>query len=231
MKVGLIVICRYNSSRLPGKILKPLAEKPLLTHILERLSISRYAEHIIVATSNEATDDPIAAYCQKHKIPMYRGSLNNVSQRFASCMAAYGLDFAVRVNGDNIFTDPRLIDQAVELTIQEDYDFVSNVKGRTYPTGMSVEVVKAPFYQNAINLFTEEEYKEHVTLYFYKHETLGNFHFITNTEIEEAKGMNLAVDTVEDFRKAEKILSKMDRPFKNYSWEEIVQITQDVERE
>lgn len=231
MKVGLIIICRYNSSRLPGKILRPLAGKPLLAHIIDRLSVSRFAEHIIVATSEESTDDPIAKYCLINQIKLFRGSLNQVSTRFAACMEAHNLDYAVRVNGDNIFTDASLIDQAINLAIEHQYDFVSNVKGRTYPTGMSVEVVKSQFYQNSLNLFIEEEYQEHVTLYFYKHETLGNFHFIINSKFEEAVGMKLAVDTTEDFNKAEKILSKMDRPFRDYSWEQIVQITKDVERE
>ncbi len=230
MKVGLIVICRYNSSRLPGKILKNLGEKPLLAHILDRLSVSAYASNIIVATSDESTDDPIANYCKQNEIDIFRGSLNNVSQRFADCMEANELDYAVRINGDNVFTDAHLIDEAVHKAVINQYDFVSNVKGRTYPTGMSVEVVKVAFYLASLHLFTQKNYQEHVTLYFYEHEPLGKYHFIKNSTITGAKGMKLAVDTPEDFKKANAIIHKMKKPFKAYSWKEIIEIKQDLKK-
>ena len=230
MKVGLIVICRYNSSRLPGKILKEINQKPLLSHILERLKESKYADNLVVATSGEITDDPIAAYCLNHKIPCFRGSLENVSQRFNDCMQHYSFDLGVRINGDNVFTDPVLIDEAVDLAIQENADFVSNVKDRTFPTGMSVEVVNSAFFKQSLSLFDEKDYQEHVTLYFYKHEELGNFHFIKNKIKPEAAGLKLAVDTAEDFTKAERIIKSLDNPWSKSNWKEIVDKTVEIEK-
>jgi spore coat polysaccharide biosynthesis protein SpsF len=224
MKVGIIVICRFNSSRLPGKILKEINGKPLLSYIIDRLQQSEYHENIVVATSNQETDLPIVEYCQNHDIPYFRGSLKNVSQRFADCMKHYDFDYGVRINGDNIFTDAKLVDKAVHIALKNKLDFVSNVKERTYPTGMSVEVVSAKFYQQQLQNFTEDRHQEHVTLYFYENENVGNFHFFYNEEMEEAKGVKMAVDTQNDFNFVSSIIKKMENPHFSYDWKAITKI-------
>lgn len=224
MKIGIIVICRYNSSRLPGKILKEIEGKPLLSYILERLDQSEHKENIVIATSDQTTDNPIVEYSQVHGIPYFRGDLNNVSQRFADCMSHFNFDYGVRINGDNIFTDAKLVDKAIDLICLQNYDFVSNVKGRTFPTGMSVEVVNADFYRKISKKFTKERYREHVTLYFYEHEDAGNFLFFTNDEMEEAKGLKMAVDTQEDFNFVSEIIKNMDKPHYSYDWKAITRI-------
>ena len=85
MKTGLIVLCRYNSSRLPGKILKEINGKPLLSYILERLKLSRQSDQIIVATSDQPTDDPIAEFCKKgpvNIIPVIRMNIKIPTRNF-----------------------------------------------------------------------------------------------------------------------------------------------------
>lgn len=224
MKVGIIIVCRFNSSRLPAKILKKIEGKPLLSYIIERLRQSNYNKHIVIATSNQPTDEPIVDYCQMYDIPFFRGDLKNVSQRFADCMQNFNFDYGVRINGDNIFTDAKLVDQAIDLALKNNYDFVSNVKGRTFPTGMSVEVVSARFYKQQIEKFKDESHFEHVTLYFYENEKVGNFHFFTNDEMEEAKGLKMAVDTQNDFSFVSRIIKKMDKPHFSYDWKAITKI-------
>ncbi|WKV10963.1 NTP transferase domain-containing protein [Marivirga harenae] len=224
MKVGIIVICRFNSSRLPGKILKEINGKPLLAYILERLQQSNYHKNIVIATSNQVTDEPIVEYCEKHNIPYFKGDLKNVSQRFADCLQHFNFDYGVRINGDNIFTDAQLVDKAIDLALENNYDFVSNVKGRTFPTGMSVEVVSSSFYQQQIKKFKEESHREHVTLYFYENENLGKFHFFKNKEMEEAKGLKMAVDTQNDFNFVSSIIKNMDNPHFTYDWKAITKM-------
>lgn len=224
MKAGIIVICRYSSSRLPGKILREINGKPLISYILERLQQSQYNRNIVVATSDEDSDLPIIEYCQTNHIPYFRGSLKNVSQRFMKCMTEFGFDYGVRINGDNIFTDARLVDKAISLAVEKNYDFVSNVKARSYPTGMSVEVVSANFYRNQLKNFSQERHKEHVTLYFYENEKIGNFHFFINQEMEAAKGVKMAVDTQNDFNFASSIIKKMEKPHYSYDWKAITKM-------
>ena len=85
MKIGFVIICRYNSSRLPGKILMEINGKSILQYIIERLSLVVPENNIVVATSEEKTDNPIAEYCIKNKINVFRGSLDNVALRFLNC--------------------------------------------------------------------------------------------------------------------------------------------------
>ena len=224
MKAGIIVLCRFSSNRLPGKILKPIDGKPILAYILERLSHSNYAHNLVVATSNEQTDDPIAKWCQENSVRIFRGSLDNVSQRFMDCAAENQFDLAVRVNGDNIFTDSGLLDYGVQLAIQGHYDFVSNVKNRTFPTGMSIEVINTKFYSHVLPLFRSKEDFEHVTKYIYEHEEAANVSYFYNNDLKEAGGYRLALDDHEDLVRIEGILSKMKKPHDEYRWEEIVKL-------
>ena len=119
MKIGLIILCRYNSSRLPGKILKQINGKEILTYIYERLLLSNYSNQIVVATSNNSDDDIIEEFCKTNQINCYRGSKDNVAQRFLDCATAFRFDYAVRINGDNILLDSHLIDKLVEISLKE----------------------------------------------------------------------------------------------------------------
>ena len=224
MNIGIIVLCRFNSSRLPGKILRSINEKPLITYIIERLSISKYNANIVIATSSNETDEPIYNHCLQNKITCYRGSLENVSERFLNCATHHGFDYAVRINGDNLFTDPSLIDRYCDLAINGAFDLVSNVPNRTYPSGMSVEVIKILFLQEAISNFNKDQYKEHVTLYFYENLTSGKFKFIENNDFPEAKGLNLAIDHSNDLNLAANHIKNMRKNHIHYNWKEIVNL-------
>jgi len=225
MKIGLIVLCRYNSSRLPGKILKEIADKPLLSYIIERLKCSREADDIIVATSNKESDDPIEAYCLNQQIKCFRGSLEDVSGRFLACAKSHDLDYAIRINGDNLFTDHEVIDAMIKKSRSQQYDFVSNVKDRTFPTGMSIEILNTKFYESQIQKFDSNEFREHVTYYFYEHpEAVKRVFHYYNTIVAEAKGMKLAVDSEEDFNFATKVISAMHKPHTEYDLKELIEL-------
>ena len=224
MNIGIIVLCRFNSSRLPGKILSSINDKPLITYIIERLSISKYNANIVVATSSNETDQPIYNHCLQNKITCYRGSLENVSERFLNCAIHHGFDYAVRINGDNLFTDPSLIDNYCDLAISGGFDLISNVPNRTYPSGMSIEVVKVSFLRKAISNFDRDKYKEHVTLYFYENLTFGKFKFVENNDLPEAKGLKLAIDHLFDLNLAANLIKRMERNHIHYNWREIVNL-------
>jgi len=220
MKIGAIIICRYNSSRLPGKILKPIEGKEILLHIYERLSQIQNL-NITVATSIEITDDPIVTFCEEKSIPYFRGSLNNVSERFLKAAENQGLDYAIRVNGDNLFIDIEAMQEMMSLAHRNTYDFISNVKGRSFPFGMSIEIVKTTFYKSIFSKLDSDYYKEHVTIYFYENEKSGAFFFYYNTKVETAKGLKIAIDTADDFTKASDIVKKINMT--SYNLKEIVE--------
>ncbi len=209
-KTGIIILCRYNSTRLPGKILKEIDGQPVLQHIVNKIRQVVPQENIIIATSEEKTDTPIVEYCHQTGLNYYRGSLNNVSLRFLEAAQNNRLDFAVRINGDNFFVNYPLLDEMINIAVTNDYDFVSNVKGRTFPKGMSIEIVKTQFYKQMYSQFESEGDFEHVTIYLYHNdEKIPNKKYIYNRSVPEAAGIQLSIDTQEDFDRTIYIYSRL----------------------
>jgi len=231
MKVGAVVICRYSSGRLPGKILKLIQGKPVLQYILERLKCASSIDAIVVATSDQKSDQPIVDFCENFGVPCHRGSLEDVSHRFLDAAVSHELDYAIRINGDNLFVDPSVIDRMVQLIGNNKYDFLTNVPERTFPTGMSVEIVRTEFYSGILNNFNYKESKEHVTLYLYQHEPLGNYYFLENDICPEAKGLKLAIDDEKDFIFARSIISKMKHDHRKYGLQEIYHLANEARNE
>lgn len=211
MRIGCIILTRFNSSRLPGKALREIGGRALLHRIHDTLSDFFPDCQLIVATSEEESDLPIALYCEQHQMQCYRGSLAKVAQRFYDCALAYDLDYAFRINGDNLFVEIESL-QAMMDAVRQDrsLDFLSNVKDRTFPFGMSVELLKTEFYGKMLQKFQQDtRYQEHVTLYLYDHEQEGKRKYFYNVKYPEAGGAHLAVDTPQDFEIARRMLDMM----------------------
>lgn len=224
VKVGVAILSRYNSSRLPGKALKKINGKVVLQYIYERVSEVINHEHIVIATSIESTDDPIADFCKEHKWKCFRGSLNNVAERFYEAGQYLEADYLIRINGDNLFLDINLLKQMIKITESNEYDFISNVKNRTFPKGMSVEIVRMSHYKRLLNtIYTNQAYQEHVTLYLYENE-LSSYHFVYNDVNREIAGIQLALDTEEDFKKAQYIMDSFERNHTFYNMSDVYQI-------
>lgn len=223
---GIIVLCRFNSSRLPGKILKEIKNKPLLLYIIERLNSISKKHPVVVCTSKEITDDPIEKFCEEHKIKTYRGSLDNVAERFKNCAIENRFDNAVRINGDNLFLDVELISNIIESHEKEQFMFSSNVKERTYPKGMSVEIVDVNYYKEAFTNFEKDDL-EHVMTYFYRQKS--NKHKFHYNHCELPLGLNFAIDTNEDFEKASKIIHKMIMPHTDYGVNQIIELNKELD--
>ena len=211
MRIGCIILARYSSSRLPGKALKEIKGKTLLHRIHDTLQDTLPDSQLVVATSEEESDQPIADYCAEQQINCFRGSLNNVAERFYRCALTYNLDYAFRINGDNLFVETDSLQRMIEAVQQDtSLDFLSNVKDRTFPFGMSVELLKTSFYGRMLEKFKDNaRYQEHVTLYLYEHEQEGKRKYFYNSQYPEAKGAHLAIDTPEDFEIARRMLLQM----------------------
>jgi spore coat polysaccharide biosynthesis protein SpsF len=209
MKIGIIVLCRYDSKRLQGKILKVIQGKTILSHIIHKLQKANVPADIVVATSTRPSDHAIVEHCSELEVPCFQGDLENVAERFLHCAQEHRFDYAVRINGDNLFTDPVMLDQMLVQLEMEKYDFISNVPERTFPYGMSVEVLQTEFFASILPQFKLKKYKEHVTLYLYEHEGYGKRHYFYNKVCPGLKGINLAIDTTDDFKLAEKIYTRL----------------------
>jgi len=210
MNVGVIILCRYDSTRLYGKALKKIYNRSILEWITLFISECSKIDNICVATSNKKTDDIIEEFCNNHNISCFRGSKENVALRFLNCAKKQNLDYAFRINGDNLFVEPTLLSNMIDIVQQEAFDFISNVEGRSYPYGMSMELLNVSFYERIYNDFINERHFEHVTLYLYENTKLGNRKYLKNTEWKYLPGIHLAIDTNEDFKKAENIFKYAD---------------------
>ena len=224
MRVGAIILCRYSSSRLRGKILKEIEGKKVLEYIVDKVKQVNNIVGFCIATSTREDDDAVAEFCEQNDWPFFRGDLQNVAQRFYDCSVEHQYGAMVRVNGDNIFTDAYMIQDAVAQFVENQLEFLSNVKGRTFPKGMSVEIVKADAYKNALETISAlEYYSEHVMPYFYDHDTEYKTQYMYH-ENDEYKNVDLALDTAEDFQLATDIIQQFTKSHREYTCAEIVEL-------
>jgi len=211
-----------NSSRLPGKVLYNVGGKPMLQYILERLMHCSCLNNIVVATSMEYSDNPIAEYCRLHDFACHRGSLTNVSFRFKEVLDVNKFNGFVRVNGDSPLLDQRLIEKSVGIFIAGDFEIVTNAQERTYPKGQTVEVLRTDTFRYGYKMMRAEDEFEHITSYFYKYPEDFKIHnFVLPQNLNHIK---LSVDTPEDMNMFAAIVSRMERPHWEYTLDDILEI-------
>lgn len=154
-----------SSSRLPGKVLMPLAGAPMIVRQLERVGRARRIDRIVVATSVEPSDDPIEKAVRREGFGVYRGSLDDVQARFIGALDAFGpADHVVRLTADCPLADPEVIDATIATALASGADYASNTPPhRTFPKGLDAEVMKAEVLRQAAAEAATPEEHEHVT--------------------------------------------------------------------
>ncbi len=217
MQIAGIIQSRMDSQRLPGKVLKEINGKPLLLYLVERLEKSSALNTIVIATSDEDSDNPIFELCLEKGLTCFRGSLWNVAKRFRDLLNCFPVDAFVRVSGDSPLLDQGIVRKAVEIFLKSSSDIVTNVQKRTFPKGQSVELIRSDIYREHYPLFINERDLEHVTPYFYRHKERFS---IFNLESGKDWGsVQLSIDTPEDFRIVAKMINLMDKPHWEYDLE------------
>lgn len=221
MKIGITILCRSTSKRLPQKHLLEINGRTVLGHIMDRVQRGVSNHPVVVATSSDPSDDALVNYCRRLKFACFRGSLEDVAGRFLACAEHYGWDFSVRINGDNLFADPDTIRSMLAIAETNNYDFITNVPERTFPFGVTVEIVRISFYREVLQNLTSPEHHEHVTLWLYENEQAGKRYVFKNRTCPEAAGLHLALDTEEDYNRYSSMISRMGRSPATYSLAEI----------
>ncbi|MDN5291014.1 MAG: spore coat polysaccharide biosynthesis protein SpsF [Anaerophaga sp.] len=193
-KIFAFVYARMSSQRLPGKVLMKFYGTPLLKIITDKISSTGIRP--IVLTSNHQTDDEIESYCLDNKILVYRGSLQNVALRTVSALDKYNCSYFFRVNGDSPFFQNDLIYKSLEiLKHNKNIDLCTNILNRTYPYGVSIELINAESFIINYRYFLEYN-QEHITSFFYENKNKFNIINIENT-IDLSK-YSLTVDNLSD---------------------------------
>ena len=200
MKVPAIIFSRMGSSRLPGKALRNIAGEPLIKRVINRVSKVKNLSTIVVATSNSRTDDGLTQYIQSLNIEVFRGAAHDVLNRAVSCASYLGVDKFVRINGDSPFIDPELLEKGIDMWGDPNLDLISNVFPRTYPVGMSVEIIKTDSLKKILGLTADSCDREHITRFFYKNpEKFRILNFESGRP--DLRKVRLAVDTKEDLER------------------------------
>lgn len=159
-----------TSSRLPGKVMAPVLGEPMIGRQLERLGRSARIGRIVVATSTDVSDDPLAAYVERLGHPVFRGSLADVLDRFAGAMAMVAeADTVIRLTADCPLADPQVIDATIDHFRAAGADYASNTPSvRTYPHGLDTEVMSREALDTAWREAAEPYEREHVTPFIYR---------------------------------------------------------------
>ncbi len=190
-----IVQARMDSERLPGKVIAPIAGKPLIAHIVERLSRSRHLRHIIIATTEESLSPIKNALANYDRVKYFVGSRDNVLERYCLAAKAYDTKTVVRATGDNPLVCPEFLDQAVELHARTGADLTHFIG---IPLGTGVEVIGREAL-NASYKSTRHPYdREHVTPFIYKNRDSFKVFEPLSSGVHYSPDIRVTVDTRAD---------------------------------
>ena len=217
MKTAIITQARMTSTRLPGKVLKTILDKPLLEYHVERLQRSKLADDVIVATTLNSADDLIVKWCEDNRVHYFRGSENDVLSRYYYAAKHYDVDVVARVTSDCPLIDPAVIDKVIFyfLSAVDKYHCVSNTIRRTYPRGMDVSVFSFDVLKEINLKATSQLNREHVTSFIYEN---PQTYLFGNVEWgRDASEHRWTVDTIEDFSLVRIIIEELYPNKTNFS--------------
>lgn len=220
MKVVAIVQARMGSSRLPGKILKKLGSITVLEFLLKRLSKSKTVDEIVVATTTDKKDDQIAELINNTRFNIFRGSEDDVLERYIGASEEYKADIIVRITSDCPFVDPILVDDCVKEILDKDLDYVSNCNEVKHllPDGFDVEVFSRKSLLLAQKLSITKSFKEHVTFAFFK---TGLFSIGSIDYKKDYSHLRVTLDYEEDYLVISAIANEMGKNF--WGWKQITE--------
>ena len=158
-----IIQARMSSTRLPGKVLMEIDGRPMLSHIIRRTQQAKSLNQVVVATSTDPSDDAIVAFCKEDAVACFRGSLQDVLDRYYQAAKACSASAIVRITADCPLIDPDVIDRVIETFLTGRYDYVSNTLRYTYPEGLDTEVFSFEALERAWRVATRASDREHVT--------------------------------------------------------------------
>lgn len=222
--VGAAIVCRMSSTRFPGKSLARVCGKPLIQYIVESLRAVLPGLRTAVVTSTDRSDDAIAAFAEECGLHLVRGQLDDVAGRLALAIRRLGLEHVFRVNGDSPLAPVALFPLAMRALGEGDWDLVTNVFPRTFPPGMSLELIRGSSFLRAYPDCFEPEDREHVTRLFYRNP--DRFRILNLTMPVDLSTVSLAIDTPADLAVFERMVRTMKKPHWAYSVPELLALRQ-----
>ena len=198
--IGVIIQARMGSTRLPAKVLKQIGDKNLLEHILFRLSYLKHSCKIVIATTILNQDDKIEDFCKKNSVNCFRGSEQNVLERYYICAKENSFEHIIRLTGDNPFTDIEELDNLINLHLKTKADYSRSFL--SLPKGVGAEVFSFEALERSYVFGTKENHIEHVNEYIEENEDMFKISELRIKGIKNRPDVSLTVDTIGDYNKA-----------------------------
>ena len=209
IKIVATIEARMTSTRLPGKVLKPILGKPVLELLIERLQLVKNIDEIIVATTINDTDDPIIDLCDQINVKYFRGSEEDVLKRVLDAAKSASADLITEITGDCPLIDPFIVDKCIEVFLEGDYDYVSNTIERSYPDGLDVQVFPVSVLEEVNSLTKDPVDHEHVSLYIYEHPERYRLKNIKANDEMFWPELGITLDTPEDYKLITRIFEEL----------------------
>ncbi len=237
MRVVATIEARLGSSRLPKKVVKPILGEPMLARIIERVRRSKHLNEIVVATTVCEEDAAVAELAERCGVTSYRGSEHDILDRLAGAIKQTEANIQVSLTGDNPFVDPELIDDMVDCLLETGVDYIASThmqharnwgEKRTFPIGISVQVVRAPLVLAMASEVTDPAIRE-LGLYAIYDDAQGRFSRLAFSATGKYKDwchpeLRMTVDTAEDFRVAERIYGALYTEAPDFSTAQAIQL-------
>ncbi len=215
-----VLQARMASTRLPGKILRPLLDAPMLLQQWRRITRSKMISSFVVATSDTADDDITEAFCLHHGLPVVRGAHHDVLSRFIQVVDAYPeARHVVRLTADCPLADPEVIDACIRLHLSAQADYTSNCFERSYPKGLDAEIMTIETLRGLGREVVAADEREHVTLHIYRHPE--KFRTASERQTDDDSAMRWTVDTRDDFSMVEEVYRALYPSNPEFSWRDV----------
>jgi spore coat polysaccharide biosynthesis protein SpsF len=207
MRKVAVVQARTGSSRLPGKVLMLLAGRPVLDHVVTRVSAAERIDEVVVATTDLPGDDAISDYCRDRGWTCVRGSESDVLSRYALAVRESGAGIVARVTSDCPLFSPRILDAMLAAFDPDSMDYMStNWPERTFPVGLDCEVMRADALLAIADTATDLYDREHVTPHFYRNP--DRYRLAGHRCEPSLAHLSITLDTSEDYQRLVTLLER-----------------------
>ena len=220
--IAALLQARMSSTRLPGKVLEPVLGRPMIARHLERLARAKRLDRIVVVTSTDPGDDPLAALCADLGVDCFRGSLDDVLDRFHAALAGLGASHCVRLTADCPLADPALIDSLVDFHLAGGFEYSSNCERRTYPDGLDAEIVRVDVLERAWREAKEKSDREHVTTFIRRQPQRFRIGGMENDE--DLGALRWTVDDPADLEFVRRVYAELHPANPAFGWRDVLDL-------
>ncbi len=224
MKTIAIVQARLGSTRLPNKVLLPLAGRPAILQMMDRVSRAETIDEVWLATGDDAGNDPLAEIATQAEQLVFRGSESDVLDRFAQLAVQAEATYVVRLTGDCPLHDPEVIDEVVSLfQLQSKCFYGSNIFPATYPDGLDTEIFTTEALLEVAANSTNQMEREHVTLGIHRQYHEADVPEVVNVEAPaDFSHLRWTLDTPEDGQFISEIFGELYPQNPHFSWHDVL---------